>query len=154
MDIFPYDYAPAGEAERSKLAVKLTKLSREILMKCHFTPWAEENRIHLGKRIGYLYYQIKTIFRTREELIRDYEGLIRAVPKDPVVYTQCAWKHVYYFEKCWFDGNRKETFEDGEFPVPVEAEKCLKAAYGDYMTPPPEDQRENRHQILEIDFGA
>ena len=30
----------------------------------------------------------------------------------------------------------------------------LKRVYGDYMQLPPEDQRENRHQIVQIDFGA
>ena len=32
-------------------------------------------------------------------------------------------------------------------------EKSLEDLYGDYMQLPPEDQRENRHQIIAIDFG-
>lgn len=46
------------------------------------------------------------------------------------------------------------AFEDGEFPCPVEYDKYLSMSYGDYMTPPPEGQRENRHSIVEISFDT
>ena len=45
------------------------------------------------------------------------------------------------------------TFEGVTFPGPKEYDKFLTAMYGDYMQLPPEDQRENRHQIVQIDFG-
>ena len=40
--------------------------------------------------------------------------------------------------------------------VPERTEKNVhfKSPTGDYMQLPPEDQRENRHQIVQIDFGA
>lgn len=39
-------------------------------------------------------------------------------------------------------------FEDDIFPAPVDYEKYLIENYGDYMQLPPENERENRHQIL------
>ena len=39
------------------------------------------------------------------------------------------------------------------FPGPRDYDAYLSNHYGDYMTPPPEGSRENRHQIVEIDFG-
>ena len=46
------------------------------------------------------------------------------------------------------------TFEGETFKAPAEYDKFLTTLYGDYMQLPPEDQRENRHQIVQIDFGA
>lgn len=45
---------------------------------------------------------------------------------------------------------RKIKFEDEEFFAPAESEKWLESAYGDYMTLPPENERVNRHKVLEI----
>ena len=36
------------------------------------------------------------------------------------------------------------------FPISKHYDDYLTTAYGDYMKLPPEDQRENRHQIIEV----
>jgi lipopolysaccharide cholinephosphotransferase len=38
-------------------------------------------------------------------------------------------------------------------PGPMDYDAFLSSLYGDYMQLPPEDKRENRHQIMELDFG-
>lgn len=43
-------------------------------------------------------------------------------------------------------------FEDTEMPVPVGYDAYLKAAFGDYMTPPPEDKRVSEHDIVFVDL--
>ena len=43
-------------------------------------------------------------------------------------------------------------FEDDLFTVPLRYDDFLTICYGDYMKLPPEDRRENRHQIIEIKF--
>ena len=45
------------------------------------------------------------------------------------------------------------SFEGVTFPGPKDYDSYLTAQYGDYMQLPPEGSRENRHQIVEIDFG-
>ncbi len=45
---------------------------------------------------------------------------------------------------------KKVKFEDELFFAPAQCEKWLESAYGDYMTLPPENERVNRHKILEI----
>ena len=44
-------------------------------------------------------------------------------------------------------------FEGETFKAPAEYDKFLTTLYGDYMQLPPENERENRHQIMRIDFG-
>ena len=43
-------------------------------------------------------------------------------------------------------------FEDQMFKCPKNYDGLLKLIYGDYMQLPPEDQRENKHQIVEVKF--
>ena len=45
-------------------------------------------------------------------------------------------------------------FEDTSFLAPKEYEKYLEYVFGDYMTLPPESERENRHMIEEVDLGT
>ena len=44
-------------------------------------------------------------------------------------------------------------FEDGEFMCFAGWEDHRRRKFGDYMQLPPEDKRENRHQIQELDLG-
>lgn len=50
------------------------------------------------------------------------------------------------FERADFEKFVKIPFEDGEFYVPEKYDKILTQEYGDYMTPPPEDQRVYHHE--------
>ena len=44
-------------------------------------------------------------------------------------------------------------FEDDTFSCPSGYVVYLESLYGDYMQLPPESERENRHSIVEVDFG-
>lgn len=45
------------------------------------------------------------------------------------------------FPKSYFEETFMHKFEDTEVPLPVGIDKALTHLFGDYMTPPPEDQR-------------
>ena len=51
-----------------------------------------------------------------------------------------------------FGKGRAMRFEDDQFNCPSNPELYLEQMYGDYMRLPPEEERENRHQILELRF--
>ena len=153
VDIYPLDYAPAEPRERAALAVKLLHLYRVKLMKCRYTPWREGERIIWKKRIGYLLYQAAALLVSQKKLTELYEGLIRAVPQGDTLYEQSALPVTYYFDRDWYAQRQEYPFEDGAFPGPKDFDACLSSLYGEYMRLPPEDKRENRHQILEINFG-
>ena len=44
-------------------------------------------------------------------------------------------------------------FEGCYFSIPQKYDEYLRRAYGEYMELPPENERENRHLIEEINFG-
>lgn len=153
VDIYPLDYAPEGEEDKKKLAFKLLQLYRLKLMKSGYTPWKEESRIIWKKRIGYLLYQTVALFFSQEKLIDIYERTIRALPKSGTVYEQSALPIAYYFPVSWCVSLRDYPYEDTGFPGPEDYDSFLTSLYGAYMELPPVGKRENRHQIMKLDFG-
>ena len=154
VDIFPFDNAPSDLEIRKRLKKELCNIERMMLMKCRYKPWITENsKVNFKKRIGYIYYQIKSKFFSRKKLIEEYMKKVRSVQESNAIYDQSGNMHTKYFEKVWMKTTRIEKFEDNDFKVPINAEKVLHVFYNNYMELPPENQRENRHMIIEVDFG-
>ena len=153
IDIYPLDFAPEKEEERSALAKKLLHLFRVKLMKSHYTPWKEEEKTIWFKRIGYLAYQAAALFTSQEKLIKTYEDALYAVKDSDILYEQSALPIVYYYDRAFYGETAMYPFEDTCFPGPKDYDMVLSSLYGDYMQLPPEDKRENRHQIKILDFG-
>ena len=53
----------------------------------------------------------------------------------------------------WVESVVSLPFENDSLSAPAGYTEYLEYFYGDYMTPPPEDKRYNRHGLLELDFG-
>jgi len=153
IDIYPLDSAPEGEAEKKKLAKQLLHLFRLKLMKSGYTPWKEEDRTIWKKRIGYLAYQAAALPLSNKKLIGLYEKLVRTVPESDTLYEQSALPIAYYFDRSWCEELRQYPYGDTTFAGPADYDAFLSCLYGDYMELPPEDKRENRHQIRQLDFG-
>ncbi len=153
VDVYPLDFALEDAEAQKALSQKLLHLYRVKLMKSKYTPWMEGDKIIWKKRIGYLLYQTVALFTTQERLVKAYESLISAVPESGVLYEQSALPKTYSFDRAWCENLTEYPFEDDTFKGPKDYDALLSSLYGDYMELPPEDKRENRHQILEIDFG-
>ena len=153
VDIFPFDNVPEDKFQQKELAAQLLSIYRVKLMKSGYKPWMEEHGIVWKKRVGYLYYQLKSVFAGQEELAREYDTLAVALHSSNVVCEQSALSHPDYYERSCVEELADYSFEGEIFKGPKDYDKYLTDLYGDYMTLPPEDQRENRHQIVEVDFG-
>ena len=153
VDIYPLDFGPENPDAMKTLNRKLLHLYRVKLMKCRYTPWREEDRIIWKKRIGYLLYQTAALLVSQEALVRAYEKIVLAQPESGVYYEQSALPRVPTFDRRWCDERAQYPFEDTSFPGPEEYDAFLSSLYGNYMELPPEDKRENRHQIMELSFG-
>lgn len=154
VDIFPFDFVPENPEKRAALANAQLQIYRVKLMKSRYTPWMDNGRIIWKKRIGYLFYQMKAVFADQEKLARDYDALALAEGESHVLCEQSALPKPDYYERAWCEGLTELTFENETFLVPRQYDAYLTALYGDYMQLPPEDQRENRHQIVQLDFGS
>ena len=153
VDIYPLDFGPEDPDARRALNRKLLHLYRIKLMKCRYTPWREGDKIIWKKRIGYLAYQAASFLVSQKQLVRWYEAIVLAQPESSCYYEQSALPRVPFFDRSWCDAVAPYPFEDTQFPGPRDYDAFLSSLYGNYMELPPEDKRENRHQIMELDFG-
>lgn len=153
IDIFPFDNAPEEEKQQQALVRRLTSMARVMLMKCGYQPWMEQDRILWKKRVGYLYYQLKALFVSHQELARSYDALAVSFPESDVLLEQSGRPRPTFFRRQWCEELAQYTFEGVTFPGPRDYDAYLTNHYGDYRNPPPEGSRENRHQIIQIDFG-
>ena len=56
--------------------------------------------------------------------------------------------------KKWYIESKKYNFEGKKLCGSKYYDEYLTFLYGDYMTPPPKDKRENRHGIIEINYDT
>lgn len=153
VDIFPYDNAPDSLDEKKQLMKKLVNIERVILMKCHYQPWNEGATCNIGKRLGYIPYQIIGVVNTKEKLINKYMGLVKSVKSTgKEIYLQYGSAKGFFQKKCFFGDGVYLPFEDTVFRCPSDSDGYLTMQYGEYMKLPPIEERENRHQIVEIKF--
>ena len=57
------------------------------------------------------------------------------------------------YQRNWMDKREMHDFEDRKYWISSEYDAVLTTQYGDYMTPPPQDQRIGNHSysIYEIE---
>ena len=58
-----------------------------------------------------------------------------------------------YYPANLFENMKTIAFNGKQYMCVADADTVLRIEYGDYMQLPPENERENRHQIMQIDFG-
>ena len=153
VDIFPYDYVSENPNEQKKQAKQLLSVYRVKLMKSGYKPWKENDKVIWKKWFGYLYYRAWSLFKDQMKLAKEYDTLATAICDSTIVCEQSALTHPDYYQYTCVEELADYTFEGETFKGPKDYDKYLTALYGDYMQLPPEDQRENRHQIIKIDFG-
>ena len=55
-------------------------------------------------------------------------------------------------KKEWLENLMEINFESERLSAPVNHVGYLTYFYGDYMTPPPENKRYHRHEIIDVSF--
>jgi len=150
IDVLPYDFAPDDESERDNLKKRQRNIHRALLMKAGYRPWIINGKVDMKRRIGYLPYQLKTVFSSKKSLIKKYENLTNGVLSKKMVYQQLGRK---FYPIEWMSDTILVEFEGEKFPAVSHYHDWLTVAYGDYMTPPPVEERENMHQIYKIKFS-
>ena len=153
VDIFPFDNAPEDPFEQANLARRLLSIYRTKLMKSGYAPWREDNKIIWRKRIGYVYYQTKALFVGQRELAKSFDALAVSTLESSLVCQQEARAKPMYYPRKLVEKLADYPFEGEVFKGPKDFDAYLTINYGDYMQLPPEEERENRHQIVEMDFG-
>lgn len=146
LDIFPLDRGiPYDDSQRER-AKTLRKYRDLLLFKCNYM------RVFTWKRFC---RKMLSYFYSYERLHKNIKALSTSRNDDPtapcmVNYASSYWlnkqtvPYECYGEPVWvpFDGELR--------PIPQDPDTILTTIYGDYMTPPPENRRHNKHAMRYI----
>ena len=141
IDVFPLDRCPRSERGR-KMLFKLVEIYSCTLI-------AKSNPDFV---CDYQKGGAKLLFSAAKKMPIGFVKVLRGITR-AAISAFCSGKtlatisgtHGYtkeYYDRSWFfDGHKTLVFEGRECPVPPGYKKQLSHMYGDYMTPPDENER-------------
>lgn len=154
IDIFPIDHCGSEEEMRREILMYLF-WSKILLMKCGYKVWrANGSR---NKYIKYLPFIFLSKFFSRKALIKLINSKINKW-NNKYKNTNKCYENVGYNFLPWimnsrfFDRLVEINFERELFFAPERYDDYLSDIYGNYMEFPPEEERENRHNIKILKF--
>lgn len=158
IDIFPYDNYPNSKKEQKRQKWKYDFYRRCILVKKGYKPWLmSNNKLHkILKCFFYLPIKVIAAFFSTQKMITMFETISQKHNSQSTEYVFCNSNENYakiVLPRCVIENLTTHKFEDDEFYIPENWDLYLKTVYGEYMTLPPLEQRENRHKIIEVKFS-
>ena len=150
IDIFPVDGCPRGREEQAAFQKKLMRELLDIRTSfgCSYyntgTPWKNVVKCILYFPV-FLYYRLSVPPEKRKE------KLLKDMQTYPVESSdEAAFLFFGYgtevMPKSWFFDVEDMDFEGCRFMAMRRYDEYLTAIYGDYMTPPPPEERVTEHQ--------
>lgn len=143
--VFPLDSVPEAESETQNAQKRLLSRYRQTLKDVRGVTKPKTSKARIARMRGYL-DSIPSLYKKIEETYRKLEApgnrfVVNFASRYP------ASRETFPSE--FYGTPRFATFEDGEFPIPAEAEAILERLYGpDYLTLPEIDQREVKRTMV------
>ena len=156
IDIFPIDGAADGKIIKNyKRYVFWMKISHHSRL--HFPKSKRFEILSNGGYLGYTSIMLASLFRSPMQKIslKMIEKTIRKYPYEDSEYctfydSVYGMRHV--IPKKWVEETILVPFEDVQIRIPKQYHEYLTHLYGDYMTPPPVEERDDRHVFAFIDM--
>ncbi len=136
IDIFPLVGVCRGKLSR-KLQTKGLQIARTLISKDYIQA-CEPNSLATNTKLKILY---KLPYFVRKFLC---DTILRIVLKDPFKSKICSALEIGFscnLDPSVYNENTMVEFEGSSFVAPKNYDYVLTAIYGDYMTPPPENER-------------
>lgn len=155
VDILPYDELPTDTALQRKKRIELFKCCNTLFIHTGIEPWkhhASKFKQFLAS-IKYIPFRFLAVGKTKNQLISTCKKVMTEYNGNNTGLVYENWGaeaggHPIPIQ--FFEPYTELSFEGEMFKVPSNYDGVLRAQYGDYMQLPPENERENRHQIIEI----
>ena len=142
LDIFPYEKLP-----------EIGKSMQVLLIRACASSWAQSHRFFNKAREGlwqaWTFSCVATGFSFVHFIIRILDCvLLKIFPSHSVcIQLEAGYTHIYAASSIYPLG--RHVFEDGEFPVPGNADAFLRTQYGDWTQMPPPDKRPRHATIID-----
>ena len=154
VDVFPFDSVPESDDGKENHNKKTYFYKRLLLAKLNYNVCAKNDYV---KRAVYFALKVMSAFYSHDKLVKKLESEITRYNNsktEDIVNIGGAYGYKKETIKAdWVRDTVEIPFEDMTISAPIDYIKYLETFYGDYMTPPPEDKRYNRHSVTELDFG-
>lgn len=148
LDIFPVDMI-ADDPKAFWWQFKVYRICRAVLMSKYLVLSARKGK----KKVAAALIRLLTIPVSLEWL---YHKAEQAAQSHNDSATKCGLnffsgaKTREIFPVEWFTQLQRTKFEEVEVNIPTHYDEMLTAIFGNYMQPPPEDQRGTRHDLVEL----
>ena len=153
VDVFPYNAHPDSKLARLFVKYRAKFFRKTLDMKCGREPWAARTGFKRFARYARCApYKVFALFCDHDWLARRYDALMTRYngAKTRMVCAQTASYGKWLVPARCLTEFVDAPFEDDVFPIPKDYDAYLSTVYGDYMTPPPEHKRNNKHNVLEV----
>lgn len=153
IDIFPFDEIPDDPEIQKKMARKQLFLWKLIRAKCKYRTWLSEGFVDRKRYLKNIPYRMLASVLSMDWLKNAYDRECQKYndgTHDMLTVQGCSDCLRWKFRKSWFESMLDMEYEDTRFPVPCGYDAILTLYYKDYMTPPPENKRGNRHGIVKF----
>ena len=154
VDVFPFDNVPEDEEKQKKQDRDTYLLKRLILARNGYQVWEPGQG---GKKAVYGFLSaaahLLPLSVLHNRLLRKMTAYNGEKTQKIVTFGGSYGYQKESIRREWAENVREIPFEDAMLSAPVDYDGYLRAFYGDYMTPPPEEKRGDRHNIVNIDFG-
>ena len=159
IDVFPFDAMPSNNLLRSIQKYRLLYHRMKFQFSCY------DANVHQHRPNRPLHERLLMKFRETTkvgenwnpaEMLAQTERAALSYnydEEDYFVNLFGAYKFREMFPKAWFGNGIALPFEDGTINCPIEYDKVLSQMYGDYMTPPVEEDRAMHHCLSVITLG-
>ena len=148
LDVFILDNVPDSESDFKKQIFGLKKL--QGMMKRGKTDWKKYSFkgkiLVLGTKILGAFHSPQKILEKYTKLSTKYNG---TETKRKFIANDVYATFDIPYENYLIDEIIEHKFEDGSFSIYAHYDEILTAMYGDYMTPPPENERTFFHTNVE-----
>lgn len=154
IDIFPFDNVPSSKILQLFQDKSSYILKRILLIKMNYKLWQKNELI---KKVLYKFLKILSSILSVNYIKKILYKIMKInnyIESEEVVTFGGAYGYKKEtIKRAWIEIQEDIDFEDIKLSAPVDYIDYLKYFYGDYMTPPPEDERYDRHKIINISFG-
>lgn len=155
VDIFPYDFFCEKGIRLRQLQIKVIK---PILFMCaDYKIWVRgENKFHCALiYLKYFPFFLLSKVASFNRLKARYQTILtkfNSCATDNITVAGAGPYGIKFIPKKCVDSLTTILFEGVPFSCSADYDLILRRYYGDYMQLPPEDQRENRHGIIEVNL--
>ena len=153
IDIFPFDNVPKEKIQQAFQDRSTYLLKRILLIRSNYEVWQDSARM---KKLIYLILKMISCVFTTDQIKRILHNIMTAknncMTKKVIAFGGAYGYKKETINKSWIEDLIEIDFESAKLSAPSNNVAYLTYFYGDYMTPPPEDKRFNRHSIVDVYF--